>query len=476
MNRNKMNNTDFRKYAHQVADWMADYREQVETFPVKPDVQPGDIKNQLPQSPPDEGETFDQIFEDFRSVIVPGMTHWQHPMFFGYFPANNSAPSVLAEMLTASLGAQCMVWMTSPAAEELEERVMEWMRQLLGLPEHLTGVIQDSSSSATLVAILTAREKRSGYAINRAGFSGSERFRVYTSSQGHSSIDKDVKVAGLGIENLVKIEVDDTFAMIPAKLEEAILRDKASGYTPLCVVATIGTTSSTAVDPIDAIGNICTAHGCWLHIDASYAGTALMLPEMRWMSRGMEKADSFVVNPHKWMFTNFDCSCYFVKDPKALVKTFSILPEYLKTGVDTQVNNYRDWGVPLGRRFRSLKLWFVLRSYGVEGLQKKIRDHIALGVWLEEAVRLTPGFEIMVPRNLNLVCFRYHPEGIDDEGVLDSLNEKLMAEVNESGKMYLSQTRLNGKYVLRMVPGQTEVELRHVQQAFDWVCRKTDNL
>jgi len=464
-----MNKQDFRKYAHRAADWMADYLEGVESMRVKPDVQPGDIKNQLPLSPPQQGEDFERIMADFQSVIVPGMTHWQHPMFFGYFPANNSEPSVLGEMLTAAMGAQCMVWMTSPAAEELEERVMEWMRQLLGLPGTFTGVIQDSSSSATLVALLTARERASGFAINQKGFSGAERFRVYKSTQGHSSIDKDVKVAGLGIENLVNVAVDEQYAMIPGALEEAIRKDVEAGYTPLCVVATIGTTSSTAVDPIEAVAEVCRRYKCWLHIDASFAGTALLLPEMRWMSRGVEYADSFVVNPHKWMFTYFDCSCYFVQDKEALVRTFSILPEYLRTGVDAVVNNYRDWGVPLGRRFRSLKLWFVLRSFGVEGLQCKLRDHIALGAWLEDAVRSAAEFELMAPRYLNLVCFRYHPSGVDDEGTLDRLNEMLMEQINEGGRMFLSQTRLNGKFVLRMVAGQTNVALRHVQQAFAWV-------
>lgn len=326
-----MNTNEFRKHAHELADWMADYLDNIGDYPVIPPVRPGDIKKQLPEAAPENPESFASIFRDFREVIVPGMTHWQHPGFFAYFPANNSEPSILAEMLTATLGAQCMLWLTSPAAEELEERMMEWLREMLGLPADFTGVIQDTASSSTLVAILTARERRTGFEINRRGFAQSDRFRVYTSSQGHSSVDKDVKIAGIGIENLVKVEVDALFAMVPSSLEEAIQQDINDGFVPLCVVSTIGTTSSTAIDPVEEIGMICRKYNIWHHIDASYAGSALILPEMRWMSDGVELADSFVFNPHKWLFTNFDCSAYFVKDKQSLTNTFSILPEYLKT-------------------------------------------------------------------------------------------------------------------------------------------------
>jgi aromatic-L-amino-acid/L-tryptophan decarboxylase len=461
-----MTNKEFRSNAHDLVDWMADYLQDIEKYPVKPDVKPGDIKNQLPGAAPVKGEDFQSIFSDFKNIIVPGMTHWQHPGFFAYFPANNSEPSILAEMLTATMGAQCMLWLTSPAAEELEERVMEWLRDILGLPQDFTGVIQDSSSSATLVALLSAREKRSGYAINRRGFTAAERYRVYASTQGHSSIDKDVKIAGIGIENLIKVEVDEAFAMRADKLEEAIASDIAAGYIPLAVVSTFGTTSSTAIDPVGEIGRICEKYGCWHHVDASYAGTALMLPEIRELDAGYGMCDSFVVNPHKWMFTNFDCSAYFIRDKQALINTFSILPEYLKTNEDKLVNNYRDWGVPLGRRFRALKLWFVIRTYGVGGMQQKIRDHIAFGQWLKDEVLRTPGFELMAPVPFNLVCFRFHPEAIMDEASLDFYNEKALNKINDSGKIFLTHTRLHGRFVIRFVAGQTHTSGENVKDGW----------
>ena len=461
-----METQEFRKNAHQLVDWMADYMENTGRYPVKPDVRPGDIKKQLPAAAPEIGEDFSQLFSDFNSIIVPGMTHWQHPGFFAYFPTGASAPSILAEMLSSTMGAQCMIWLTSPAAEELEERMMEWMRDMLGLPGFFTGVIQDSSSSATLVSLLTAREVKSNYQINKNGFSGSEKYRVYASSQAHSSVDKDVKIAGLGIDNLVKIAVDEKFAMIPGELSKAIEQDLQNGFTPLCVISTLGTTSSTAVDPVFAIAKICKEYKCWHHVDASYSGTALLLPEMRWMSEGVELADSFVVNPHKWMFTNFDCSAYFVRDKTALVKTFSILPEYLKTPEDHLVNNYRDWGIPLGRRFRALKLWFVMRSFGVKGLQEKIREHITFGVWLKEKITSSKNFELLAPVPLNLVCFRYKPDGITDEKKLNEINATLLQKLNNTGKILLTQTKLNDRITIRIVPGSEKTTLEDVKRGW----------
>jgi aromatic-L-amino-acid/L-tryptophan decarboxylase len=466
-----MNTEEFRSNAHQLVDWMADYLGNLDQYPVKPDVKPGDIKIQLPIAAPADGEDFKSIFSDFKNIIIPGMTHWQHPGFFAYFPANNSEPSILAEMLTATMGAQCMLWLTSPAAEELEERMMEWLRDILGLPKEFIGVIQDSSSSATLVALLSAREKKSGFTINRRGFTPDDRYRVYTSTQGHSSIDKDVKIAGIGIENLIKIDVDEVFAMKPDLLEEAIAHDLSAGYIPLAVVSTFGTTSSTAIDPVGEIGRICAKYNCWHHVDASYAGTALMLPEIRELVPDIGRCDSFVVNPHKWMFTNFDCSAYFIRDKQALINTFSILPEYLKTEEDKLVNNYRDWGVPLGRRFRALKLWFVIRSYGINGLQQKIRNHIAFGQWLKEDILKTPGIELMAPAPFNLVCFRFHPEGMDDETALDRYNENILQKINRSGKVFLTQTRLNGRYVIRFVAGQTHTSAEDVRTGWEYITR-----
>ena len=464
-----MTNSEFRKYAHELADWMADYLDDIQKFPVKPDIKPGEIKSQIPDSAPEYKENFEHIFKDFEDIILPGMTHWQHPNFFAYFPTGASEPSILAEMLSATLGAQCMIWLTSPAAEELEDRMMEWLREMTGLPENFTGVIQDSSSSATLVALLTARESKTNFKINESGFSGKERFRIYTSTQAHSSVDKDVKIAGFGIDNLVKINVDENFAMITSKLEEAIKADIENGFKPLCVVSTIGTTSSTAIDPIESIGIICKKYNCWHHIDASYAGTALLLPEMRWMSKGIELSDSFVFNPHKWMFVNFDCSAYFVKDKETLINTFSILPEYLKTPEDKLVNNYRDWGIPLGRKFRALKLWFVIRSYGVEGLQEKLRNHIEYGQWFKEQILTTPGFELTAPVPLNLICFRIKPEGIDNEVELEKINKELLQKLNDSGKILLTQTKLNEKFVIRFVAGQTHTTPENVKEGWEMI-------
>ncbi|MDH3650455.1 MAG: pyridoxal-dependent decarboxylase, partial [Saprospiraceae bacterium] len=317
-----MNNSEFRKEAHKMVDWMADYLENIDRYPVKSNVNPREIYDQLEDQPPLEGEEMQEIFADFKQIILPGITHWQHPNFHAYFPGNSSYPSVLAEMLTATMGAQCMVWETSPAAAELEEKVMEWLRSMLGLPGDWVGVIQDTASSATLIAILTAREKCSAYAINEKGFDGFTNYKVYCSAETHSSIEKAVKIAGMGVDNLDKIGIDANMAMEPAQLKAAIERDRKNGSSPLCVIATLGTTGTTACDPIKRIAEICRKYNVWLHIDAAYGGTALVLEEFRWMIDGIELADSFVVNPHKWMFTNFDCSAYFIRDKDALLRTF----------------------------------------------------------------------------------------------------------------------------------------------------------
>lgn len=463
-----MDKEEFRKYAHQMVDWMADYMDGVGEYPVKSQVKPKEIYNQLPTTAPTAGETMAAIFQDFEDIIVPGITHWQSPTYFAYFTANTSPPSILAEMLTATMAAQCMKWDTSPAAAELEERVMEWLMQAMGMPEGWTGVIQDTASTATLAAILTAREQKSKRGVNTHGYTGEERYRVYCSAETHSSIEKGAKIAGIGKENVVKVTTDDALSMRADSLREAIADDVKKGYTPLCVVAAIGTTGTTAIDPLDEIGDICQEYDIWLHVDAAFAGSAAILPEMQWMHKGVEKADSYVFNPHKWLFTNFDCTAYFVKDPKALVDTFAILPEYLRTQYDGQVNNYCDWGVPLGRRFRALKLWFVIRSYGIDGLRAKIRHHIDLAEWLETEISESDDFEMLAPRPLNLVCFRYHPDGLREEQ-LNALNEKLVAQLNATGKLYLTHTKVNGKYTLRIVIGQTNVEKHHVESSWELI-------
>jgi aromatic-L-amino-acid/L-tryptophan decarboxylase len=460
-----MSPEEFRKHAHELVDWMTGYMENIENYPVKSPVIPGEILGKLPENPPLQPEPFSELMRDFEEIIMPGITHWQNPNFFAYFPANTSPPSILAEMLIAALGAQCMIWETSPAAAELEEKMMIWLRTMIGLPAVFEGVIQDSASTATLAAILTAREKISGFSINNEGTSGTGACRIYCSEQTHSSVEKAVKISGIGRKNLVKIPVSTDYSMDAGKLSEAIILDKKRGYIPCCVVATIGTTGTTAVDPVKAIGEICSANGIWLHVDAAMAGSALILPEFQWMLDGREFIDSFVFNPHKWLFTNFDCSAYFVRDAASLIKTFEILPEYLKTRTRGKVNDYRDWGVPLGRRFRALKLWSVIRSYGIEGLRIKLRYHIEIAARLSGMITGEADFEILAPVTICVVCFRYRPHGYNEEKI-NSLNERLNHQLNDSGKLYLSHTVLDGKYTLRMVTAQTNVTLEHVEKAW----------
>jgi len=454
---------DFRLAGHHFVDWIADYFENIEKLPVLSPLEPGDVKKNIPASPPAGGEVMEAIFRDFERILMPGITHWQHPGWFAYFPANNSPASVLGEFLTAGLGAQCMVWQTSPAAAELEEVVLDWLRQMTGLPEGFSGVIQDTASTATLCALLTARERATGFESNEAGFRAP--LTIYASEEAHSSVAKGVKIAGFGKKNLRRIPTDEGFAIIPEKLEEAMTKDRDAGFVPACVVATVGTTSSGAIDPLKAVGEICRRHGAWFHVDAAWAGTAALLPEKRWILDGVELADSFVFNPHKWMATNFDCSAYFVKDPATLVRTFEIHPEYLKTGVDAKVNNYRDWGIQLGRRFRALKLWFVIRSYGVEGLQAMVREHLRLATLFKGWVEADGRFALLAPVDLGLVCFRLD-DGREESG-LDDLNRRLLERVNASGRVFLTHTTLRGKYTMRLVVGQRTTEERHVRGAWD---------
>lgn len=470
------NPSEFRLEAHRMADRIADYFEEITRYPVKSRVKPGEVLSLLPELPPESQEPVSGIMADFERVIMPGITHWQHPNFHAYFPANSSYASVLAEWLTAALGQQAMIWETSPAATELEERVMQWMKQMFGLPEHWTGVLQDTASASTLAALLTAREKASGYSINEEGFAANSKLRIYASSETHSSIEKAVKIAGFGRKNLVRIPVDEVFALDTAALEEAIIRDQAAGYTPCCVVATIGTTGSTAVDPIRKAGEICSRYNIWLHIDAAFAGTALVLPEMRHFADGLELADSYVFNPHKWMFTNFDASAYFVRNPEMLIRTFEILPEYLKTRTRGKVNDYRDWGVALGRRFRALKLWFVIRNYGTEGIRTTVRKHLDLARWLSDQIQRSADFELLAPVNFSLVCFRYKPGHITDNDTLNQVNQQLLNRVNESGSLYLSHTMLKGSYCLRMVTAQTYLEKHHLEKAWHVVLETSKTL
>ena len=460
---------EYRRHAHRLVDWMADYLETVESRPVRSGVAPGEIAERLPAAPPEDGEPFEGIFADFERELLPGITHWQHPSFFAYFPANSSPPSVLAEMLTAALGVNCMLWQTSPSGTELETLVLDWLRQMIGLPEGFSGVIQDTASSATLCAILAARERATGHAANRRGVSGEDRLRVYTSVESHSSVEKAVRIAGLGSENLRAIPVDENGGMRSDELAAALDRDAADGARPILVVATLGTTGASGFDRLDAVGELCRRHRAMLHVDAAWAGTAAIAPEYRWMLAGIEYADSFVVNPHKWMLVNFDCSAHFVRDAAAFVRTFEIIPEYLKTSEHGRVIDYRDWGIALGRRFRALKLWIVIRSYGVEGLRTVVRRHVELTRELAAAIEAEDDFELVVSPRLALLCFRYRPRGVEDPGALDDLNERLLRTLNDSGRLYLTQTRVGGSYVIRFCVGQTATERRHVEAAWGFV-------
>ncbi|MGB3466754.1 MAG: pyridoxal-dependent decarboxylase [Cyclobacteriaceae bacterium] len=469
-----MDREAFRKYGHQLVDRIADYYENIEELPVKSQVLPGDIISKIPKDAPQKGESMDEILMDFESIILPGITHWQHPNFHAYFPANTSYPSMLAEMLTSAMGAQCMIWETSPAAAELEEQVMNWLIKLSALPPSWHGVIQDTASTATLAAILSAREHCSDFQINKKGLSN-QKMRVYCSTETHSSIEKAVKIAGLGSENLVKIACDEEAAMIPEKLRKAIKADLHNGYRPLIVVAAIGTTGTVGIDPLEPLGKICEEYNIWLHVDAAYAGTAMILPEYQYMLKGVEQADSYVFNPHKWMFTNFDCTAYFVKNKETLIKTFEILPEYLKTRTEGLVNNYRDWGIPLGRRFRALKLWFVIRNFGVEGMQKTLRKHIRMAEDLTAEITAHADFDTVVPTTLNTICFRYVRNNTSDE-TMNALNKKLIEKINASGEAYLTHTVFKGLYTIRLVIAQTYIEQKHVDKTWAVIRQFANNL
>jgi aromatic-L-amino-acid decarboxylase len=462
-----MSPEEFRRWGYAVVDWVADYQRRVASLPVLSRVQPGQIRASLPPEPPERGESFEAILADVEKLILPGITHWQSPNFYAYFPANNSGPSILGELLSAGLGVQGMLWATSPACTELETHVLDWMAAMVGLPEKFRstgtggGVIQEAASSAVLCALLTARERTTGLQSNEHGCDG--RLVAYTSTQAHSSVEKAVKMAGLGRANLRLVEVDERFAMRPEALAQLIARDRQAGLQPCFVSATVGTTSSNGFDPLPELGRICREHGLWLHVDGAMCGTAALCPEFRHFQNGLGLADSYCFNPHKWMFTNFDCDCFYVADRSALIKALSVLPEYLRNKATESgaVIDYRDWQVPLGRRFRALKLWFVIRHYGVEGLRHHIRRHVELAQEFARWVEASPDFELTAPAPLNLVCFA-HRAG-------DDFNRRLLERLNQSGKLYLTHTVLNGRYTLRLCVGQTHTEAAHVRQAWELI-------
>ncbi len=462
-----MSADQFRVEGKKVIDWIADYYENIEKYPILSQVKPGEIKGSLPENPPQTGESMDEMMRDIDNKIMPGITHWQSPNFYAYFPSNTSFPSILGDLISSGLGVQGMIWATSPAATELETRVLDWLTDMMGMPEKFKststggGVIQDTASTSSLTAMIAARERATNFQSNKTGIQ--QKLVAYISTQTHSSLEKAAKICGIGSNNLRMIEVDEKFAMRTDLLKEQIQKDKAAGLTPFFICAALGTTSSNAIDPVAAIGEIAQKENCWFHIDAAMSGTAMLCPEFRHFQEGVELTDSYCFNPHKWMFTNFDCDVFWVANRQDLINTFSILPEYLrnKATESGEVFDYRDWHVQLGRRFRSIKLWFVIRHYGIEGLQFHIRKHVELARKFTEWIKQSDDFEIFVEPPFNLVCFR-HKAG-------DDFNMKLMNEVNATGKAYFTHTKLNGQVVLRMSIGQTNTEEKHVKQTWDLI-------
>lgn len=455
---------EFRRWGHEVIDWVARYMESIASYPVRSQVAPGEIRAKLPAGAPAQGESIGAMLSDLDRIIMPGITHWQSPNFFAYFPANTSGPAILGDLVSSGLGVQGMLWVTSPACTELESHVLDWVVDMLDLPPTFRsdgnggGVIQDTASSASLCALIAARERATA---GRSNIEGIQRpLTAYTSNQAHSSIAKAIKIAGIGAQQLRLIEVDHRYAMRTDVLERAIEADIAEGALPFFVSATVGTTSSTAIDPVDDIGRICERYGVWLHVDAALAGSAAVCPELRWVHEGIERADSYCFNPHKWLLTNFDCDCFYVADRAALIDAFSVLPDFLRNAPTESgaVVDYRDWQVPLGRRFRALKLWFVIRHYGIEGLRRHIRGHIAFAREFAGWVESDPDFELVVPARLNLVCFRHHAG--------DEFNERLVERLNDSGALYLTHTRLDDRFVLRMAFGGTWTRREHVIAAW----------
>jgi aromatic-L-amino-acid decarboxylase len=458
----------FRQYGHQVVDWIADYLAHVGTYPVLAQTSPGDIRRSLPASPPTQPEAMETILDDFERVLLPGVTHWNSPGFLAYFAITGSGPGILGEMLSGALNVNAMLWRTSPAATELEQVTLDWLRQMLGLPQPLFGVINDTASSGSLYALAAAREALLDLHIRQQGMSGRPevpRLRYYASQEAHSSVEKAGIVLGVGQEGMRKIGVDSEFRMDVAELEQAIQEDIAAGWRPFAVVATVGTTSTTSIDPVPQIADICERYGLWLHVDGAYGGIGAVDPDMRWVLAGCERADTLIVNPHKWLFTPIDCSVFYTRKPDVVKAAFSLVPEYLRNteSMGDEVPNLMDYGTSLGRRFRSLKLWMIIRYFGQQGLAARIHEHIRLGQLVANRVDESPDFERMAPTPFSTVCFRAHPQGMDDEVQLDTLNESIMNRINAAGRFFLSHTKLHGKYTLRIAIGNlrtTEQDIR----------------
>ncbi|NIN73261.1 MAG: amino acid decarboxylase [Gemmatimonadetes bacterium] len=471
---------EFKRAATRAIDWIASYLTHPEEYPVLAQVKPGEVRAALPASAPKSAEPLDDVLDDFEKMVVPGITHWNHPCFFAYFGITGPAPGILGELLSAALNVNGMLWQTSPAATELEEVALDWLRQMLGLPEQFDGVIMDTASVSTLCAIAAARHALSDLEIRERGMSGRSDLpllRLYTSEQAHSSVEKAALVLGLGLAGVRKVPTDDAFRMDAGALESAIAEDREAGHRPFCVTATVGTTSTTSIDPVPAIAEICRREGLWLHVDAAYAGSAAVIPEYRHVLEGCDAATSVVVNPHKWLFTPIDCSALYTTRPDILTGAFSLVPEYLRTGVDGEIRNYMDWGVSLGRRFRALKLWMVLRCFGTDGIALRLREHIRLAQqfagWIDEH----PEFERLAPTPLSVVCFRARPAHIrDDEEELNAFNERLLQRLNAGGDIYLSHTTLDGSYTLRLAIGNVRTQEEHVARAWQLIRAESERL
>ncbi|HKG92581.1 MAG TPA: pyridoxal-dependent decarboxylase [Gemmatimonadaceae bacterium] len=459
----------FRDAGHRLIDWVADYLANPEQYPVLAQVAPGDVKGALPPAPPRTSESLDDIIADFERVIVPGVTHWNHPGFHAYFSVSASAPGILGELLTAALNTNGMLWRSNPSSTELEQLTLDWLRQMLGMGQGWFGMITDTASLSTMLALAAAREAKPELAVRERGLAGRADLpplRVYCSEQAHSSVDKGALTLGFGYENVVHVPVDDAFRMRADALDAAVRADRARGMLPLACVATVGTTGTTSIDPVPAIADVCRREGIWLHVDGAYGAAAAAVPEMRHVLDGVERADSLVVNPHKWLFTPIDCSALYTRHPEVLRRAFSLVPEYLTTrGEADEVVNYMDYGVQLGRRFRALKLWMVLRAFGVDGIAERIRAHVALARELAGRVEASGDWELMAPVPLSLVCFRYAPEDVPEDE-LNILNERILHDVNASGRAFLSHTKLRGKYTIRLAIGNIRTERRHVEEAW----------
>ncbi len=458
---------EFRAAGHRLIDWLADYRTRVADLPVMARTAPGEVKAQLPAEPPIDPEPFDRLLADLDSIVVPGLSHWQHPRFFGYFPSNCLLASVLGDFASTGLGVLGLSWQSSPALTEIEEVVTDWMRQMIGLSNAWSGVIQDTASTCTLVALLCARERATSYSLGRGGLQAEPQPLIaYTSAHSHSSVEKAALLAGFGRDNLRLIEYDRDFGMRADALEAAIARDMADGFKPCAVVATTGTTTSTALDPIEKIAAVTSANGLWLHVDSAMAGSAMVLPECRWMWQGIEGADSLVLNPHKWLGAAFDCSLYYVRDPEHLVRVMSTNPSFLRSSVDAQVKNLRDWGLPLGRRFRALKLWFMIREQGVAALQQRLRRDLANAQWFAAAVRAAEDWKVLAPVPLQTVCIRHEPAGLEGEA-LDRHTLAWVDRVNRSGQAYITPAILEGRWMARVSIGALPTEREHVEALWE---------